>query len=117
VAVWPRRSTAKLELLPCGTFGASDTAFGAAFTLGLIDEACGSEKLTPTVLEMLAKNFCSEPADAVEEANAVVATAIKPSSTSKRAGLFLNLVVVVSREWNEKERGKRGGFLIKGLLR
>src|SRR6266851_4778602 len=116
VAVWPRRSTAKLELVPCGTFGASDTAFGATFTFGLIAEACGSEKLTPTVLERLANSFCSEPADAVEDANAVVATAIKPSSTRDRAGLFLSLSVAMEIERTKERKGKRGGCLMTGEL-
>jgi hypothetical protein len=54
-----------------------------------------------------------EPAEDTVEANAVVATAIKPSITSDRAGLLFNLRVLASNK-RQKEARSEGDCILIG---
>ena len=74
---------------------------------GLVSAADGCEAcdtLPPALPELPRPsiNCRKEPAEDTVEAKAMVATTIKPSSTSDRAGLFLNLIVLASNK-REKE--------------
>ncbi|HAF25254.1 MAG TPA: hypothetical protein DCK93_20500 [Blastocatellia bacterium] len=82
-----------------------DCGIGAG-NIELVSAAFGCDTLPPALLKPRPTINClKEPAEDTVEAKAVVATAIKPSSTRDRAGLLFSLLVLASNN-RQNERQK-----------